>query len=147
MNDAQFIRSTAPHVVEVADGSRNAKSKSAIIGTDVQQVDTHSTDFINADHSSELKTLLFDQQSKIAALAPQTLAPVVATVDPPLSSSTNAPPVIAALASLNPPSKQPITSRVQVKSHFSEQIGDLKAKNDRVRAELKRRETTTFTKT
>lgn len=197
MNGPEFIRSKAPHVVEVADGSRNAKSKSATIGTDVLKVDTDSTvfvdaavtterrtlflddqipdaksrgegsddasstsattnadvqrvetassQFINTEPSVALKTLLFDAQTTAAAGARQSLDQ--AEVNAILSSSTGAPAVIAALAALDKPDNKPSPLGAPMKSHFSDQIGELKAKNDRVRAELKRRESAAFTKT
>ena len=53
MNEPQFIRSTAPHIVEVAEGSHNAKSKSATIGTDAQWAYTDSKAFFDADLEAE----------------------------------------------------------------------------------------------
>jgi hypothetical protein len=197
MTEPQFIRSTAPHIVEVGEGSRNAKSKSATIGTDVQRASTNSTVFvdadlpielrtlfldeqstdskeqgqentaarstsakrytdgqlidsdettrIDADPPAELKTVFFDQQGTLAARASPELD--LAEVHPSPSSSASAPPAIAASADVDKPDKKPIASEAQLKSHFSDQIGELKAKNDRVRSELKRRESATFTKT
>jgi len=197
MTEPQFIRSTAPHIVEVVEGSRNAKSKSATIGTDVQRASTNSTVFvdadlpielrtlfldeqstdskepgqestaasstsskrytdgqridsdattrINADPAAELKTVFFDQQSTLAAHASQDLD--LDEIPPSPSSSASAPPAIAASAAVDKLDEKPSASRAQLKSHFSDQIGELKAKNDHVRAELKRRESATFTKT
>ncbi len=203
MNEPQFIRSTAPHIVEVAEGSHNAKSKSATIGTDAQRAYTDSKAFVDADHetersleaerrtlhldepitdvvgpgqesttansssansvmdvqevntssmafihaspSAELQTVFFDPQSAMAARPPQELDP--AEVSALFLSSTNALPVIEVPAALDEPDKKPSSSQTQETSHFSGQIGELKAKNDHVRAELKRRESVPFTKT
>ena len=197
MNEPQFVRSTAPHIVEVAEGSRNAKSKSATIGTDSQRVDSGSTAFVDADPSAErrtlyldeqstavlapdqvitnaksasansgmkvplvdsnstafihadplaeLKTVFFDEQSTMAARPSLELDP--AEVDALLLSSTTVLPGMTAPAALNEPDKTPSSSNAQVKSHFSGQIGELKEKNDHVRAELKRRESAPSTKT
>lgn len=197
MTEPQFIRSTAPHIVEVGEGSHDAKRKSATIGTDVQRASTNSTVFvdadlpielrtlfldeqstdskepgqestaarstsakrytdgqridsdattrINADPPAELKTVFFDQQSTLAAHAPQELN--LDEVHPAPSSSASAPPAIAASTALDKLAKKPSAFGAQLESHFSDQIGELKANNDRVRAELKRRESATFTKT
>jgi hypothetical protein len=197
MSDPQFIRSTTPHIVEVAEGSHNAKSKSATIGTDAKRAYTDSTAFvdaapsaerrtlyldeqsadvvapgqvisdaksssanssvdlpladsnsrvfIHADPSVELKAVFFDEQSPVAARAPQVLDP--AEVNALLLSSTTALPVITAPATLDEPGETPSPSKTQVNSHFSGQISELKAKNDHVRAELKRRESVPSTKT
>jgi len=197
MNEPQFVRSTAPHIVEVAEGSRNAKSKSATIGTDSQRVDSGSTAFVDADPSAErrtlyldeqstevlapgqvitnaksssansgmnvppvdsnstafihadrlaeLKTLFFEEQSTMAALPSLELDP--AEVHALLLSSTTVLPGMTAPAALNEPDNTPSSSKAQVKSHFSGQIGELKEKNDHVRAELQRRESAPSTKT
>jgi len=197
MNEPQFVRSTAPHIVEVAEGSHNAKSKSATIGTDAKRAYTHSTEFvdaaleterrtlyldqpitdvvtpgqvitdaksssadssmdlpladsnskvfIHADPSAELKAVFFDPQSAMAALPSLELDP--AEVNALLLSSTSVPPVITAPAASDEPGKKPKSSPAHVTSHFSDQIGDLKEKNDHVRAELKRRESAPSTKT
>lgn len=198
MSDPQFIRSTAPHIVEVAEGSHNAKSKSATIGTDAQRaytnstafvdaapsaerrtlyldeqstdvlapgqvitnaksasenssgmdvplVNSNSTAFIHADTTAELKTVFFDEQSAMAARYALELD--AAEAHALLLSSTSGPPVIAASAALNEPDKTPSSSQAHFTSHFSDQIGELKAKNDHVRAELKRRETAPSIKT
>ena len=145
MSDPQFIRSTAPHIVEVAEGSHNAKSKSATIGTDAQRAYTNSTAFIHADPLAELKTVFFDEQSTMAARPSLELD--AAEAHALVLSSTSGPPVIAASAALNEPDKTPSSSQAHFKSHYSDQIGELKAKNDHVRAELKRRETAPSNKT
>jgi hypothetical protein len=198
MNEPQFVRSTAPHIVEVAEGSRNAKSKSATIGTDAQRVDSgstafvdaapsaerrtlyldeqstdvlapeqvitnansasanisgmdvplvnsNSTAFIHADPLAELKTVFFDEQSAMAARYALELDPAEAHAL--LLSSTSGPLVIEASAALSEPDKTPNPSQAHFKSQFSDQIGELKAKNDHVRAELKRRETAPSNKT
>ncbi len=197
MNDPQFIRSTTPHIVEVAEGSHNAKSKSATIGTDAKRAYTHSTEFFDADleterttlyldepitdvvapgevstnensssansgvdvqevdtsskavihasPSAELKAVLFDPQSAMAALPSLELDPAELSA---LSlSSTSALPVMAAPAALNEPDKKTNSGQAHVKSHFSDEIGQLKAKNDHVRAELQRRESAPSAKT
>lgn len=197
MSDPQFIRSSTPHHVEVAEGSRNAKSKSGTIGTeaqqedsnstvfvdadlptesrtlyideqsadvvasgqgstnatntsansgaDVQHADTKSRAFIHADAPAEIKTVFFDKHSTVAARAPQQLEP--AEVNAPPLSSTTASPVSAAPVALYKPDKKSHSAGTQAKSQFSGQIGELKAKNDHVRAELKRRESAASAKT
>ena len=169
MNEPQFVRSTAPHIVEVAEGTHHAKSKSATIGTDAKRAYTHSTEFvdaksssadssmdlpladsnsrvfIHADPSAELKAVFFDPQSAMAALPSLELDP--AEVNALLLSSTSVLPVITAPAALDEHGKKPKSSPAHFTSHFSDQIGDLKEKNDHVRAELKRRESAPSTKT
>ena len=197
MNEPQFVRSTAPHIVEVAEGTHHAKSKSATIGTDAKRAYTHSTEFvdaaleterrtlyldqpitdvvapgqvitdaksssadssmdlpladsnsrvfIHADPSAELKAVFFDPQSAMAALPSLELDP--AEVNALLLSSTSVPPVITAPAALDEHGKKPKSSPAHFTSHFSDQIGELKEKNDHVRAELKRRESAPSTKT
>lgn len=145
MNDSQFVPSTGLHAVEVAEGSRDAKSKSATSAPDVRRVDTNSNEFIHAAPSAGLQAIFFGQQGSVEAHAPQGLDP--AEVHVPHLSSTSAGPVIAAAATLDEPEKNASSAVAQLKSHFSDQIRELKEKNDHVRAELKRRESAAFTKT
>lgn len=145
MNEAQFIRSGAPHIVEVAQGSHDAKSKSATLGTDGRHIETETAEFVHADPPTELKTLSFDHSSTMPDTSHQVLNADEASPPPP--RITSAPPVIRAAAALDVHTRKPAPETRQGQSHFSDQIGTLKAQNDHIRAELKRRESALIAKT
>lgn len=145
MNEAQFVRSGAPHVVEVAQGSHDAKSKSATLGTDVQRIETDTPEFVHADPPTQLKPLPFDHASTIPGTSPQVLN--ADEISPPPPRITSAPPVIPAAAATEVHASTPKPATRQGQSHFSDQIGTLKAENNSIRAELKRRESALIAKT
>jgi hypothetical protein len=138
MNKPQFIRSYAPHVVEVADGSVDALSPFAELGTDVRQTEIDSTEFVQSDPSPELKPASFDCSSAIPGIAPQVLD--LPQVSPNPQPNTSAPPAVPASAALGTRAIQPNPSKDQAQSHFSERISQLKGKNNHVLAALKRLE-------
>jgi hypothetical protein len=145
MNEAQFVRSGAPHIVEIAEGSHDAKSKSATLGTDVRRIETEKAEFVHADPPPELKPLSFDHSSSMPDSSPQVLNADEASLPPP--RITSAPPVIRAAAALDVDASKPTPAKRQGQSHFSDQIGTLKAENNHIRAELKRRESALPAKT
>jgi hypothetical protein len=145
MNEAQFIRSGAPHAVEVAQGSHDAKSKSATLGADAKRIETDTAEFVRTAPPTELKTLSFDHSSTMPGSSPQVLNADKASLPPP--RITSAPPVIRAAAALDVHTRKPAPETRQGQSHFSDQIGTLKAQNNHIRAELKRRESVLIAKT
>jgi len=145
MNEAQIIRSSAPHIVEVSEGSHDAKSKSVTLGTDGRHIKTETAEFIHADPPTELKHLSFDHSSTTPGSSPQVLNADEASL-PPLRI-TSAPPVIRAAAALDVHASKPTPVTRQGQSHFSDQIGMLKDQNNHIRAELKRRESALPAKT
>jgi len=145
MNEAQFVRSGTPHAVEVAQGSHDAKSKSATLGADAKLIETDTAEFVRADPPTELKTLSFDHSNTMPGSSPQVLNADEASLLP--TRITSAPPVIRSAAALDVYASKPAPATRQVQSHFSDQIGALKAENNHIRAELKRRESALPAKT
>ena len=138
MNEPQFIRSGAPHIVEVSAGSHDAKSKSATLGTDVRHIETETAEFVHADPPIELESPSFDHSSTMPGSSPQVLNADEASLPPP--RITSAPPVIHAATALSVHASKPTPATRQGPSHFFDQIDALKAENNHIRAELKRRE-------
>ena len=146
MNEPQFIRSGAPHIVEVSAGSHDAKSQSATLGTDVRHIETETAEFVHAEPPTELKSQSFDHSSTMPGSSPRVLNADEASLLPP-PRITSAPPVIQAATALEVHASKPTHATRQGPSHFSDQIDALKGENTHIRAELKRRESALPAKT
>lgn len=138
MNEPQFIRSSALHVVEIVEGSHDARCKSAKLGTDVRRTKIDSTEFVHADPQAERNPLSFDHSSTIPDSTPQVLD--LLKVSPNPQPNTSDPPALATSAALGAHASESNPRRGQVQSHFSGQINHLKAENNHIRAALERLE-------
>lgn len=145
MNEPQFIRSSALHVVEVSEGSHDARSKSTQLGTDVRRTEIDSTESTHTDPSPELKPLSLDHSSTISGSTPHDLDQFEGSPNP--QPNTNASPAVPASTAMGAHTSDPAPRRGQAQSHFSDQISELKAANNHVRAELKRRESASSNQT
>jgi hypothetical protein len=110
MNKPQFIRSNAPHVVEVAEGSHDARSNfGGERGPDGRWTEIDTSEFVHDEPPSELKTVSFDRSGTISGTAPE-------------GWDLRAPPAVPAPAALGAYVMEPNPGSDQAESHFSERI-------------------------
>ena len=110
MNKPQFIRSNAPHIVEVAEGSHDARSNfGGERGPDGRWTEIDTGEFVHDKPPSELKTASFDHSGTISGPALQ-------------GWDLHAPPSVPASAALGRYVMEPNPGSDQPDSHFSERI-------------------------
>ncbi len=110
MNKPQFIRSNAPHIVEVAEGSHDARSNfGGERGPDGRWTEIDTDEFVHDKPPSELKTASFDHSGTIPGTDLQ-------------GWDLHAPPAVPESAALGTYVMEPNPGSDQAESHFSEWI-------------------------
>ena len=95
MNQPEFIPSSAPHKIEVREGSHDAKIRSAQLGTETRQLAIDSDEVANAIDAEKRRATSFgsetdppQQASVEAEAAPEPLAQADAAQSPELVQAT-----------------------------------------------------------
>ena len=110
MNKPQFIRSNAPHVVEVAEGSHDARSNfGGERGPDGRWTEIDTDEFVHDKPPSGLKTASFDHSGTIPGTDLQ-------------GWDLHAPPAVPESAALGTYVMEPNPGSDQAESHFLERI-------------------------
>lgn len=136
MNEPQFIPNRAPHVVEMPEGSHDAKSKSVHTGAEVQRTKIDSEVLAQADVPADRLASNFDHDSQSSTSSAR-LAVAVASHPPvPADELADASDPEASNAPLTPAKPQ------SERSHFAARLNQLKTDNDKVRAQLQGLEST-----
>lgn len=143
MNEPQFIHSSAPHVVEMAEGSHDARSKTTHQTTEVQHTVNDTAELVLSNPAPERKPDSFSPSGTKPSSASTVIFPPDVSAGPRPDHSLP-PSVLAAEAFNLPAHKQtPAPHEHHAQSDFSERLNHLKNENNHIRAELKRRESST----
>ena len=152
MSQPEFIPSSAPHKIEVREGSHDAKIRSAQLGTETRQLAIDSDEVANAIDAEKRRTASFgpetdppQQASVEAEAAPEPLAQADALESPEpvqspalADSEPDAPPLVQAQLVQEAVVETPIAPLMNMSDdpEFAERLHALEAQNLALRARL-----------
>ena len=157
MNQPEFIPSSAPHKIEMREGSHDARTQGAQLGTETRQLAIDSDEVANAIDAEKRRTASFGPEtdppqhaSTEADAAPDPLAQAEAAQSPEpvqvqafAEPEPDAPPLVQAQLVQEAVAEPPIAPPMNMSDdpEFAERLHALEAQNQALRARLGNLET------
>ena len=152
MNQPEFIPSSAPHKIEMREGSHDARTQGAQLGTETRQLAIDSDEVANAIDAEKRRTASFGPEtdppqhaSTEADAAPDPLAQAEAAQSPEpvqvqafAEPEPDAPPLVQAQLVQEAVAEPPIAPPMNMSDdpEFAERLHALEAQNQALRARL-----------